>query len=425
MQPIKRLQLRLTAWYVGTFSIILLLLGLALFVLLSKQLSGDLDLRLVSSVTAVRRAMEVRQAFGTSPEQALRDAVAEIDEPDRLLYLFRPDGQPIVAPSPVDPRIAAAAADALRGNEDVSEEFRTRGGQRWRLYAERITTGGGDDFGLVAVADATGFRKQFERLLGTFVAVALLALLPVGIGGYHIARLSSARVEGALKQLRDFTADAAHELRTPVAIIRGRAELAVERERDAPAYAAALRDIAAEAERLGRLVDDLLRLARAEAGERAARRERVFLDDLADDAVEGAVVLGAGRGVHVSLGRFEEAAVNGDPELLRQVLMILLDNAIKYTPSGGAVRLDVFLEESRPTIVVEDTGPGIPPEHLPHVFERFFRGDRNRAGSGAGLGLAIARWILEQHGARIDLESAPGQGTRLHVRFPVAPAEAR
>ncbi|MGH7497493.1 MAG: sensor histidine kinase [Gemmatimonadales bacterium] len=423
MQPFKRLHLQLTAWYVGTFTIILLLLASALFVLLSNQLSGDLDLRLATSVAATRRAMEVRQAFGTPPEQALRDAIREIAQPDRPLYLFGRDGKPIAPSGAVDPRVMAAAADALAGEDEVSAEFRTGASQRWRLYAERVAPGGGETFVVVAVADATGFRKQFERLLETFIAAALLALLPVGFGGYHIARVAAARVERAMRQLRDFTADAAHELRTPVSIIRGHAELAVEREREAAAYAAALREIAVEAERLGRLVDNLLTLARAEAGERGSRRERLFLDDIADEAVEGAAVLGAGRGVSVTLGRFEETIVTGDPELLRQVLIILLDNAVKFTPNGGSVRLDVFVEDLHPTVVVEDTGLGIAPEHLPHVFERFFRGDRSRTRvAGAGLGLAIARWILEQHSATIVIKSAPDRGTRIHVRFPVASA---
>lgn len=426
MDPLKRLRLRLTAWYVGTFTVILLLLGTALFLVLSGQLSGEIDLRLESAVAAVHRTTNARTASGTPPDQALRDAVAENAGPDRLLYLFDRAGTALIAPRRVDPRVAAAAANAFSEEDVIADEFRASNRQRWRVFAEPILFGDRRDFVVVAVADATGLERQYERLVLTFIAAGLLALLPVGLGGYQIARVSAVRVERAMERLRTLTADAAHELRTPISIIRGRAELAVGRDRDAAAYAAALRDIGAEAQRLGQRVDNLLMLARAEAGERSWQRKRIFLDDLADQAVEGTVVLGAQRGVTVSLGRFEETPVVGDPDLLRQMLTTLLDNAVKFTPGGGSVRVNVFTEPPHSVVVVEDTGVGIAPEHLPRVFERFYRGDRVRARApGAGLGLAIARWIIEQHDGRITLDSAPDRGTRVEVRFPIAPAAAK
>lgn len=422
MDPLKRLRLRLTAWYVGTFTVLLVLLGSGLFIALSGQLSGDLDLRLETAVAAVRRTMDVRAAFGTAPEQALREAVAENAGPERLLYLFDRAGQPLIAPKPVDPRIAAAAMDAVSQEDAVSDEFRTSSRQRWRLYAEPILLGDGRGYALVALADATGFERQFSRLLQTFIAAALLALLPVGLGGYQIARVSAASVERAMERLRMLTADAAHELRTPVSVIRGHAELAIQRERDPAAYSAALQHIASEAQRLGQLLDNLLVLARAEAGERPQERRLLFLDDLADEAVTRAAVLGAERGVAVTLGRFEETPVLADPELLRQLLMILLDNGIKFTPSGGSVQVHTFTEGHRAVLAVEDTGIGIAPEHLAHVFQRFYRGDRARSRvPGAGLGLAIARWIADQHDAAISISSIPDRGTRVEVRFPIPP----
>lgn len=419
MQPLDRLRLRLTAWYVGTFAIILVLLGAALFTGLSGQLLGDLDRRLESAVAAVRRATDVRRAYGAVTGDALIEAVRETNTPDRLVYLFGPDGEALAGPSPVAPALHAAAAALLAGDEvELSDEFRTATGQRWRLYGEVLVSPGESPRAVVAVADATRFRAQFRHLLELFVGSALLALMPVGLGGYLIARKSTASVENAMRELRAFTADAAHELRTPVAVIRGRAELAVQRQRDVETLALALSDIAAEAERLGRLVDTLLTVASAEAGGWVARREQVFLDDVADDAVRAAQVLGNRHGVAVTIGRFEEAPVTGDRDLLHQVLMILLDNAIKYTPAGGSVRLDVFVDEHHPTVVVEDTGTGISPEHLPHVFKRFYRGEPGQSGTGGGgLGLAIARWIADRHGARIELGSAAGQGAKVVLRF--------
>jgi signal transduction histidine kinase len=421
MQPLDRLRLQLTIWYAGTFSLILLLLGIGLIVALSGQLSGDLDSRLESAVAAVRRAVTVRMAYGATANEAIASAVAEVSNPDRVLYLFGADGSPIIAPAPVDPRVGAAAARALNeagSGDPVRDEFRTTIPQRWRLYAEQIAVSDSQAFAVVAVANAAGFRRQFERLLETFLAGALLALIAVGLGGYRIARVGAAPVERVMSQLRELTANAAHELRTPIAVLRGHAELALERERDAAAYTSALQQIAAESTRLGRLVDDLLILARAEAGTWPWRREALFLDDVADEVVESVTVLGAPRRIGVSLGRFEEARTVGDRDLVRQLLTILVENAVKFSNPGGSVRLDVFVDQSHPTVVVEDTGMGIAPEHLPHIFERFYRGYPDRSHAGAGLGLAIAKWIVEQHEARIEVQSALGRGTRISVRFP-------
>jgi signal transduction histidine kinase len=227
-----------------------------------------------------------------------------------------------------------------------------------------------------------------------------------------------------------FMADAAHELRTPLTLIRTRADVSLQQERESKQYAAALRDIAADSERLGQIVEDLLMLARVDAGERPLERESVYLDDIALDAADAARVLAGTKEVSVVIDDFEEAPVSGDRVLLRQLVMILLDNAIKFTHRGGTIHIAVRDREGRATLSVEDDGPGIPADQLPHVFERFYRGDPARArvagvngtGEGAGLGLSIARWIAEAHGATIDLASALGTGTRATVTFPAASA---
>jgi signal transduction histidine kinase len=171
----------------------------------------------------------------------------------------------------------------------------------------------------------------------------------------------------------------------------------------------------------------LLILARADAGERPIARERVYLDDLTLDAAGAARVVAEAKGVAVELEEFDEAAVEGDPTLLRQMVMILLDNAVKFTARGGKVLVRVGTPNERPMLVVEDTGIGIGPDQLPHVFERFYRGDpaRSRAtnrADGAGLGLSIAKWIADAHGAEIVLSSEPTMGTRVTVRFARAAA---
>jgi signal transduction histidine kinase len=232
-------------------------------------------------------------------------------------------------------------------------------------------------------------------------------------------------VERSIEHMRRFMADAAHELRTPLTVVRSRAEIALQQPRSASEYASALRGIESETKRLGTLVEDLLILARADAGERPIARERVYLDDVTLDAAGAARAVAQGKGVELNVDEFDEAPVEGDATLLRQLVMILLDNAVKFTPRGGQVRVRVGAPNDRPLLVVEDTGVGITPEQLSHVFERFYRGDpaRTRANGnsadGAGLGLSIAKWIADAHGAEIALASEPGRGTKVTVRFAV------
>jgi len=315
---------------------------------------------------------------------------------------------------------AAARTAAQRGSVDREVSL---AGRRLRLHAERFTVPGRTYVG-AAVADVVELEDQYAALIGAFGAAALAGLVLVAAGGWLLVRKSTGPVEASMETMRRFMADAAHELRTPITVLRSQAEVALQRERDAEGYAAALRRVESEAERLGATVEDLLTLARADAGERPVERRRVFLDDLALDAASGARALATKRGVALEVGRFEEAVVTGDPALLRQLLMIVLDNAVKFTPGGGRVRVSAAAPSGQAEVVVEDTGVGITAEQLPHVFDRFYRGDparpRGNGAEGAGLGLAIARWIAEAHGARIDVTSEPGKGTRVAIRFPAA-----
>ena len=232
-------------------------------------------------------------------------------------------------------------------------------------------------------------------------------------------RKSTAPIERSVIFMRRFMADAAHELRTPITVLRTRVEVALQQPRDADHYVSALHSVEAEARRLGGIVDSLLVLARADSGERQIERERFFLDDVAIDAAGASRVVARQKGVEVTVEEFEEAPVVGDPALIRQLIMIVLDNAVKFTDGGGEVRVRVSLHQGVPTFGVQDTGIGIKPEDLSRVFQRFFRGETARSRTdGAGLGLSIARWIAREHGAEISLTSEPGHGTRVVVTFP-------
>lgn len=225
-------------------------------------------------------------------------------------------------------------------------------------------------------------------------------------------------IEAAYSAQQRFVSDASHELRAPLTAIQGNLEL-LSRHRSMPGVEReeALAEVTREANRLSRLVADLLALARADAG--APLKHRLLdLDEVVLDAYREARQLSQGQ--TLTLDSFEPIQVTGDEDRLKQLLLILLDNAIKYTPTDGQVTLGLQRQEIGNKITVRDTGVGISPEDLPHVFERFYRADpaRGRDPGGTGLGLPIARWIVEQHGGKIALESQPGQGTIAIVYLP-------
>jgi two-component system OmpR family sensor kinase len=226
-------------------------------------------------------------------------------------------------------------------------------------------------------------------------------------------------IETAYQAQQRFVSDASHELRAPLTAIQGNLEL-LNRHKSMPEAerAEALREMTREADRLTRLVADLLALARADAGVPLKYR-LVDLDAIVLDVFRSARQLAHGQAL--ALDPFEPVQISGDEDRLKQLVLILLDNALKYTPAGGQVTLGLRQSESSAQILVRDTGVGIGPEDLPHVFERFYRADpgRSRDPGGTGLGLLIAQWIAEQHGGEITLESQPGRGTFAVIRLPL------
>jgi signal transduction histidine kinase len=413
---VERLRLRLTVWYVGVLTLVLVLLGGGVFFAIRHQMSRHLDASLKAAAAAVMQATLIREIERVRATTGLADAVAELDIPDRRLYLFDADGRSIVPPHAEDWVAAAAREAAHIGRADVDRD--APGDREFRVHAERFSGGTGTVYVAAAVADRMELEEEYTTLIATFAAAAFAALLLVASAGYVLVRKSTAPVERSMDQMRRFMADAAHELRTPVTVLHTRAEVMLAQGRDAERDGAALQAIMHETSRLGEVLDNLLTLARADAGERSVARETVYLDDVAADTVQTVRALAERKGVALEVGRFEEAGVAGDETLLRRLLLIVLDNAIKYTRTGGRVRLDVTATDGQRSVAVSDSGIGIPPEQLPHIFERFYRGEgARREAEGAGLGLAIARWIADLHGARITVAPEP-QGTRVVIDFP-------
>jgi len=417
LQRLIRLRLRLTIWYVATFGLIIVLLGAGLFAVISYQLSQQLDASLKSATQELVRAARIREMEATGARGRVIDAVDELNIPDRILYLLNIDGTPI-KPAKVDNWIRQAAKDAGRVGQ-ITVQRDNPEDRTLRLHAQRFKLASGSQLVAVAVADRVELEDKYADLITAFVVIAFAALFLVAAGGFFLVRKSTAPIERSIEYMRRFMADAAHELRTPITILRTRAEVALQQPRKAANYVSALRAVEAEARRLGGIVDSLLVLARADAGEQQIDTARIFLDDIAVDAAGAAQIVARQKNVEVTVDQFEEAPIQGDPTLVRQLIMIVLDNAVKFTDAGGQVHIRVSMREGVPTFSVEDTGIGIKQEELSRVFQRFFRGETARSRTdGAGLGLSIASWIAREHGADISLSSEPGKGTNVVVTFP-------
>jgi heavy metal sensor kinase len=252
--------------------------------------------------------------------------------------------------------------------------------------------------------------------------------LDVSPTGDELQRLSETlntmleRLDTAFSRITRFTADASHELRTPVSLMRTTAELALRRDRRPEEYREALGQVLTELERTSTLIEDLLVLARADSGGDSVALEQVDLAASVAQACEQGSLMAAAKQLQFEVRLPKDPLyVVGDLSALRRLFLILIDNAVKYTPEGGQVRVGLDRIDQTAIAEVADTGIGIADEDLPHIFDRFYRADkaRSRAVGGAGLGLSIAQWITNAHHGRIEVESAQGRGTRFRAAIPV------
>jgi heavy metal sensor kinase len=273
-----------------------------------------------------------------------------------------------------------------------------------------------------------------SRLAGSTRAIDIHVLerrLPVpGTGDEldevaHAFNDALARVERAIGEMRQWSAALAHELRTPLTALRAEIETAMRRSEagEGGRLGGELASQLEEIDKLKRIIDQLLTLARAEAGEIAIARDRVDLGALCSSLLDQLDLVAQARSITLDYELAEDVAVNGDRGWLERLLLNLVDNAIKFTPDGGRVTVQLIREESTAALEVRDSGIGIDPELVPHIFERFFRADPSRspAAEGAGLGLALVKWIADQHQGTIAVDSTPGRGSAFTVRLPLAP----
>ncbi len=441
-QPSWSIGARLTLWYS-----LVLLTGLALFsaaiwLLVKHSLFATIDETLAEQAKGVARVIQAE--YKPSKPDHLQEELSEYAE-------ATPEGKLIEV---LDPRSEVLIRGAIGLSAAANGQYRT-------LATEVVVEG--QKYRILVAAPLAGTNLTLRRLREVLLWAAPLVLLIGSTGGYWMSRRALApvdaitraaqsigienlaqrlevpatgdelqrlsetwnsmleRLEAAVKRLSQFTADASHELRTPITLIRATAELTLRRERSVQTYREALQQVVDESDRTTRLLEDLLLLARADAGLPALALDRLELTPLVRDVCEQGQILAQARRLEILTETPEQQVYvdANDPEL-RRLLLLLVDNAVKYTPAGGRITVSVDVGSSGATITVRDTGIGIPASALPHVFERFYRVDesRNREAGGAGLGLSIAQWIAERHHARLEAESVMGRGSAFRVRFP-------
>lgn len=488
-RPQASTRIRLTAWYAALFVLVLVALGVSVEALASTRLRADVDHRLESTARDIGSVIERNLANWTYTQpvrfEAIVPALGSFASRGLLVQITDPTGD-VVRGSEYAPRVPLIPEEGVPSGDSQFVSSVWNGDQmrvvhypltvtdpsgiRWYIGAvivgERLTTMHETLASLrqvllvtsalgLALALAGGWAlagralRPVDRVTaaaariatGDGTATSLGARLPVPPTDDELSRLSSTfnamldKLQASFQAQERFVADASHELRTPLTAIRGNVDVLRRQVRNGSLgfashdLAPALEDIRQESDRMRRLLDDLLLLARTDTASDPAElplttRENVRLDDIAAEAVRSARVLAEGRILELEVPR--PVVIPADPDRLHQLLMILLDNAVRHTPVGGHIRVAVAVtNDGTARIAVRDEGEGIAEEHLPHVFERFYRADgaRGRSSGGTGLGLAIARAICRAHGGEISVTSAPGQGATFVITLPGAQVE--
>jgi heavy metal sensor kinase len=446
---------RLTLWYTTVLSLVLAASATAFYLVHSRSLVAGVDEELARADAMLARILNAELDEEMDLPEAAHRAMEDIEMPGHWVAFFDPTGLPLAGAWDGLPRPASDGQGEWRSatEETPTGPFRLH----WASHRHRETiyrVGVAESLAPVQ-RELAGLRRA---LLGSFF---FTLLLPVA-GGWWIARgalrpveamaaqarlitdrtpgsrLASpnpedelgllakafndllARLESALSQQRHFMADASHELRTPVSIARTAIEVTLSRGgRPEDEYRDCLGVVAQQTRRLSRIVEDMFMLARADVAGLPLERGSLYLDELVADCVKETSVLAAPKGVDLDWRGPSDLEAHGDERLLRQMLINLLDNAIRHTPSGGRVCVDLVGRPDAVEVAVTDSGGGIPEDERDRVFQRFVRLDASRrAGEGAGLGLPIARAIAEAHGGTLVLAHSDGSGSTFLVRLP-------
>ncbi len=459
---------RLTLWYTGILTAMLVLLGASSVLLLDRGLRNNIDDSLTSVARTIAEPVRRPAFFGSDIEESLQSLLGP-DLAERFYQLLDPFGRldPRLAP-PRRSRLPLSAA-AFRKAEQGEATFETvalRPGsdKSFRLLTFPVVRNGAT-VNIVQVAmSLENVEAARSRFLLILLILAPVALVASALGGWFLARHALApveamvdtarrieaedlsqrlpavssddelgrlaavlndmlvRLERSFGAVRRFSADAAHELRTPLTILKGEIEVALGSPDDSADIRRTLASCLEEVDRLNAVVEDLLLMARMEANALSMPPSAVDLAATVKDAAPALTELASRAGNDCTIVAGEPLWVQGYESLLFRLVFNLAENAIKYTPNGGAVEIILEQRDGSAVLQVKDNGPGIAAETQEHIFDRFYRGDPAREGSGTGLGLALVRSIAQLHHGSIDVSSTPGQGSCFRVTLPLAPA---
>lgn len=422
-----RARLVLAAWFTLALIVTLAMIGGVAYALIRRDIDREINDSLASAQSAIAAPpIGFSRPNDARPGPGDRQGPSPYD-PDRIpagipsdVFIVYSDGAGNVTGNPREVDVGAVnfgglCSEAVNGKalNNVSAD-----GGHYRFISEKVGEGQWIHLGRSLEAR----DRQLRTLTAVFGVGGVGGVLAAAVGGVWLAGLALRPIRQSFERQRQFVSDASHELRTPLSVMRANGEL-LERhpEQSIGDNMPQVEAITAEAEAMTKLVEDLLTLARADEGRGAMAHEPVELDAVIEDLARDMTALAGARGIALTT-ELRPARLEGDRLRLRQLGAILVDNALKYTPSGGKVNLRTATSGKSVELVVSDTGPGIPEDEHGRIFDRFVRIDsaRTRTAGGTGLGLAIAKWIAEAHGGRIAVESHPGQGAKFTIRLPAA-----
>ena len=469
----RSIRFRLTVWYAGLLAGLLVLFGASVYIGLGHYLKRTLTDSLTKEARQIGETLLVN--ISLSGEAYVVDEIKEHLAPEIngvFVRVTRGDASPLyTSGSPRDGSFDPGKVTVVR--DDLTEPYsrieHLVGGTDLIVCAVPFTSRDGSRFLVEAGAPLKQSESVLHGLLLTFALGLPLVVTLAVAGGYVLMRralapvgeitrtaeritsrnlsdrlpeartgdeleaLSTAlnrmiaRIEHSFRHINRFSADASHELRTPLTVLRGELEAIAQRPDLALDVRETIGSALEETERLSKIVESLLAISRLDGGEALMTRERFDLAELVTGTADQMRLLAEDKQIALKCNAPGRVEVEGDPHRLKQIVVNLVDNAIKYTCEGGNVEISAVAVNDNAVLEVTDTGVGIPPESIPHVFERFYRVDkaRSRQMGGAGLGLSIVKSICAAHQGRVSVESKEGKGSRFTVELPLANGEAR